>query len=88
MDEFDKEVEGLVNLTDGVEKRKVLWKYVDEIVVESGDGNHNISINLTYPIVNDKLIYNDNKKKSDGYKIKEGNRSVIVETDTPPKKTP
>jgi DNA invertase Pin-like site-specific DNA recombinase len=86
LDEFDKEVEGVVNLTDGVEKRKVLWKYVDEIVVDSGDGNHNISINLTYPIVNDKLIYNDKKKKNEGYKIKEGNKSVIVETETPSKK--
>jgi hypothetical protein len=86
LDEFDKQVEDLVNLTDGREKRIILEKYVDSIEVDSEDKTHYITIKLTYPIVNDKVTYNNLSNKSDGYRIEEGDDSVSLKTVIPRKR--
>ena len=80
LDEFDKEVDELVKIKDNDEKREVLSKYVDVVIVDSQDRNHTITLNLTYPIVNDKLVYKNKSRKRDGYTIREGSKSIVVNT--------
>ena len=88
LDEFDKEVDELVKIKDNDEKREILRKYVDVVIVDSQDRNHTITLNLTYPIVNDKLVYKNKSKKRDGYTIREGSKSIVVNTKSFGKKNP
>jgi len=86
LNEFDEEVKDLSDLKDGTDRRKVIEKYIEKIIVDSEDKIHYVTIKLTYPIVNDKLIYIDQEDKSQGYRLDEGSDSIEVSTSIPRKK--
>lgn len=56
------------------EKNKEITKYVQSILVSFNEDSrtHNLKLRLKLPLVGDGLVYKDNNKKSDGYKITEG----------------
>ena len=66
------------------DKREFLRGLVDKVIVHSELGldrnekefqvGHSFDIKFKMPIVNDKLIWNDNENKKKGYEIKKGKK--------------
>lgn len=76
---FEQKMESLKSeecLVD--EKKEFLQKVIDRINVEVVDShNHNIEIVFKLPYVDDQLIWIDPSKKSKGYEVKDGKKSLV-----------
>ena len=61
------------------DKKKFIAAVVDKIIVENTKGReHELTIKFNLPYVNDKLVWNDENKKSKGYFLKNGSRSKLL----------
>ena len=61
------------------EKKKFLEGVVEKIVVKNTDvQEHELKIEFRLPYVGDKLVWNDEEKKSKGYILKNGKRSKVL----------
>ena len=58
------------------EKREKLIEYVEKITVDYNETSYSLDFHFRYPMINDKLIYNDPDDKRKGYSIKEGDKNI------------
>lgn len=74
INDFSKDVKSWKSETDFEFKREKVLKYIKKIIVDYDDKTkkHLIEIHLKYPMINDKLIWNDKNDKKKGYKIRNG----------------
>ena len=64
---------------DVFQKKKFLEGIVEKIVVTNTDiQTHELVIHFKFPYVGDKIIWKNEHKKSDGYKIRRGRKSTKV----------
>ena len=78
LDGFAKEMETLAKITQEEEKQQVVRKYVDEIRVDSVERQHIVKISLKIPMICDKIVYNNPSSKKEGYKVVEGDKTIVV----------
>jgi len=74
INDFSKDVKSWKSETNFDYKREKVLKYIKKIIVDFDDETkkHLIEIHLKYPMINDKLIWNDKNDKKKGYKIRNG----------------
>ena len=64
---------------DVSQKKKFLEGIVKKIVVtNTGIQTHELVIHFKFPYVGDKIIWKNELKKSDGYKIRKGGKSTKI----------
>ena len=64
---------------DVFQKKKFLEGIVEKILVTNTDiQTHELVIHFKFPYVGDKIIWKNEQKKSDGYKIRRGRNSTKV----------
>jgi site-specific DNA recombinase len=79
--EFSNRIETIKNDTDIESRKRFIDGVVERIeVLPKFDGGleHQIDIHFNLPYVDDKLVWNDEDKKSKGYTITDGNSDLIV----------
>lgn len=86
--EFSNRIDDMSSFTPQ-EKHRFLQGVLEQVVVKTLDKQtHELHITLKTPYVNDKLIWNDDKKKSKGYALVNGDSKVHVDIDTKKKHIP
>lgn len=80
VNEFKKKIRKFKKLKDISEEemRNMIIEYIDEITVLSEKREHIIKIYFNYPIINDKIKYNDPKGKGKKFNIISGNREMTI----------
>jgi hypothetical protein len=79
--EFSNRIETIKNDTDIESRKRFIDGVVERIeVLPKFDGGleHQIDIHFNLPYVEDKLVWNDEDKKSKGYTITDGNSDLIL----------
>lgn len=79
MSVFKTDIESKHKLTKQ-DQKDYLSKLINKIKVrfDKETNLHSLEFVFKVPIVNDKLVYNNPKKKSDGWRIKDGDKSLIL----------
>ena len=74
--------------TDIRTKRSLLEGVLKKITVTTiDDRNHNLDIEFKSPYVGDELVWNNIKKRSDGYVLNSGKKKLLVKLDSTDKRT-
>jgi len=81
--DFKKEVESWKGELDFNTKREKVEKHIKRIDIDFDEVTRKYLIEVTfrYPMINDRLEWNDEKKKKLGYKIHNGNEKIKFLTD-------
>lgn len=76
---FKADIKSKDNMSE-IERKEYLSKLVNKIKVtyDHTNNNHKVEVVFKVPIVNDKLVYNNPDKRSDGWKIKHGGKSKFL----------
>ena len=79
VNEFSDKIEELKSETDMQVKKRFLEGLLENILVTSDDKQtHSITLNFKIPFVNDKLVWKDQTKKSDGYDLTGGDNNITL----------
>ena len=79
VNEFSDKIEELKSETDMQVKKRFLEGLLENILVTSDDKQtHSITLNFKIPYVNDKLVWKDQTKKSDGYDLTGGDDNITL----------
>ena len=71
-------IKGMSNITDTNKKVEILKEFIDKVFINHQKDTNTfiIKLRLKLPLFNDKLVWNNKRDKSKGYKIKEGSYEI------------